>query len=102
MLSAALLVLLVAASGSAAPAASSSSADYPTAVAPARDVLSWNQSQNGKVNLQVSLKDVQIFALLNSDLYDDDNNNNAADVSPSFNFFWCLIKFFCGNLNYME
>jgi hypothetical protein len=76
MRSAALLVLLLAAFAEAAPASKSATEDYPTsAVAPARDVFNWNQSQQGKFNLQVSLKDIKIFALLNSDQYDDDDNN---------------------------
>lgn len=43
--------------------------------APGRDVITWNQSQHGKYNLQVSLKDVKIVAVINSDYYDDEDED---------------------------
>ncbi|CAB3371135.1 Hypothetical predicted protein [Cloeon dipterum] len=68
-----LLLLVLTASTGAAPSKKSSD-EY--MVAPARDVVLWNQSQDGKINLQVSLKDVQIVALLNSDnSYDEDSSD---------------------------
>lgn len=42
--------------------------------APGRDIVTWNQSQHGKYNLQVSLKDIKIIAVLNSDFYDEDED----------------------------
>ncbi|XP_059484174.1 uncharacterized protein LOC132201751 [Neocloeon triangulifer] len=78
------LLLLLATSAWTAPGAKKSS-NTPTSedfvAAPARDVVLWNQNQEGKINLQVSLKDVQIVALLNSDMYDDDSGGSDYDYS---------------------
>ncbi|KAF4525012.1 hypothetical protein B566_EDAN012119 [Ephemera danica] len=44
--------------------------------APGRDIVTWNQSQHGKYNVHVSLKDVKIIAVINSDYYDDDDDTD--------------------------